>query len=261
MKTSFFKVITTRNVFSKEYGTWIMLVFNLLFAPFFLGIYNLEIFYLSLFVLFGMAFRVKLLLISALYEISFYRIFTSSSLLIYFMICIISFYCFFTQKNDLINLLILPIGIFLLLLNYFTRRRKGQRQNIFAQLVLTSLMATLPAFIYYLLTARMDNIFWILGLFNVLYYANSTVYVRAKTLGSPYDIYALTLSILTFLVLFILYKIDIIDGVALFVFLPMLLKNTDNIVLSNNKVPLRRIGVYETFHGLLYMFIFIYCFA
>lgn len=261
MKTSFFKVITTRNIFSKEYGTWIMLVFNLLFAPFFLGFYTEEIFFLSLFVLFGMAFRVKLLLISAIYELTVYRMITNTNLLIYFMLSSISFYCFFIQKSDVLNLLILPIGILLLLLNYFTRRRKGQRQHIFAQLVLTSIMALLPAFIYYLLLGRMDDIFWILGLFNMLYYANSIIYVRAKTIGSPFDIYAFILSILTFLVLFIIYKSDIIDGIAFFIFLPMLLKTTDNIVLSNTRVPLRRIGVYETFHSLLYMFIFSYCFA
>ncbi|MFH0893796.1 MAG: hypothetical protein V2A54_05110 [Bacteroidota bacterium] len=147
-------------------------------------------------------------------------------------------------------------GMIMLLFNLFTRRQKGKRQLILAQMILVSFTAYIGAMIYFMMAGKFDHHFYVFLLFNALYFSNSVVYVRSKTLGAPYDVFALLMSIASVICIFLLSLYHLIPENLFIVFIPMLIKTLDNVILVNTKVPLRRVGLNETFHCVLFITLF-----
>jgi hypothetical protein len=155
-----------------------------------------------------------------------------------------------------IAFLVSIIGIAMLLLNIATRRRKGKRQHIIAQIILVCFIAFLGALNYFFLTGCFDKMFFTIFLISSIFYSNSVLFVRSKTLGSPYDIYALLFSILSISLFGILITLNIYQIEAVIILIPTFVKTLDNVILTNIKVPLRRIGINETIHCIIFIGIF-----
>lgn len=147
-------------------------------------------------------------------------------------------------------------GALMITLNIITRRKKGKRQNIFAQITLVCFIAFLGALNYYFLTGFMDNNLLYIFLFSALFYTNSIIYVRSKTVGLHYDSIALAFSIFIVLFAVILSIMGLINKTMIIIFIPTLIKNLDNVLLYNLKVPLRRIGINETIHCIIFIFMY-----
>lgn len=178
--------------------------------------------------------------------------------LLYLLLSGISFlFLVIKQYMDFkIALLICFIGIGMLILNITTRRKKGKRQNIFAQILLIWFIAFLNAMSYYLITGLIDKNLFIIFISNGFFYSNSVIYVRSKTNGSPYDVYALLFSFSILLICFLSNISGFTKSTLLIAFIPTLVKTLDNVILTNIKVPLRRIGINETIHCIIFMFLF-----
>jgi hypothetical protein len=144
-------------------------------------------------------------------------------------------------------------GVSLTVFNIVTRRKKGKRQALISQIILVVFIAFIGAFNYYLLFDEINGIMYSLMIINALYYINSIIYVRSKTEGAPYHILALVSVLLT--IGFILLSGDLmfLKPVFVLLFIPSLVKVLDNVILENKKVHLRRIGLNEVFHCLLFL--------
>lgn len=251
------KIFTERNAFSREYGTWLIVLFNLILVPILLHnfTYPILIFWLS--ILFFLMFRFELLdLIST--DLQFSKKSKVIKSVIYLLLSV-TFFCIliFNSRIDLkVAFLVSIFGIAMLLLNIATRRRKGKRQNIIAQIVLVCFIAFLGALNYNLLTGCIDKMFFTIFLLSSIFYSNSVLYVRSKTLGAPYDIYALMFSIFSISLFGILVTLNIYQIDAIIILIPTFVKTLDNVILTNIKVPLRRIGINETIHCIIFIGIF-----
>ena len=260
MRNNFLKIVTTRNAFSREYGTWIIVLLNLIFTPIYLGEFSIEALFITLSILFFILFRFELLDIFSLKFTQKKKQGKIVFLIITLLLSTIFYIMFYMKVSSVYFLLLIPVAIVLLILNIITRRRKGQRQNIIAQIFLTGSFGFIPSILYYVLTKNIDAIFWQVGICNALYYINSTLYVRSKTVGSPFDSYAFAFTILIFIVGWILVSAEVTEIKILILFLPTLIKGLDNLVLANFKVPLRRIGLNETFQSVLFIVLYNICF-
>jgi len=152
------------------------------------------------------------------------------------------------------------LGMGMVVFNLVTRRKKDKRQVVVAQIVLVSSMALISAVIYFLMTGRADHTFFRILLLNALFFSNAVVYVRSKTEGAPYDIYALTFALSVCLLILIMNLSGLIELNALILFVPTVVKTLDNVILNNTKVPLRRVGLNETIHSILYIILFCFVF-
>lgn len=256
MKFSFLKVITTRNAFSREYGTWIIVLLNIVFTPIYIEKFSLEALYLAIAILFFIFFRFELL---DLFSLKFRHKKKYNKILFISFLLLLSglfFTLFYIQNNLSYYLILIPVAGILLTLNIKTRRRKKKRQHIVAQIVLTGSFGFISSLFYYVLTENIDATFWQVGICNALYYINSTLYVRSKTVGAPFDSYAILFTIFIYIFGWILISNEIVDIRILLLYLPTFIKGLDNVVLANFKVPLRRIGVNETFHSILFIVLY-----
>lgn len=254
---SFLKILTSRNAFSREYGTWLIILFNLVFVPVYLHNVNTAVMIFSLSVVFFLMFRFELLDIVAT-KLQFNQKVKIIRSLIYLFISVGLFlFLYFISSLPLyLTAIIIISGILMLLLNLLTRRKEGKRQMISAQFVLVTFAAFLGAMNYYFIKETIDKNFWIIFIFNSLYYANSVVYVRSKTMGAPFDVYAFLFSIMIILIIIIFNYLNIIKLSSMIIFIPTFVKTLDNIILTNIKVPLRRIGVNESVHCIIFLTLF-----
>ena len=252
-----FKIFTERNAFSREYGTWLIVLFNLILSPILLQkiTATLLIFWLS--IIFFLMFRFELLdLISTEIQFSKKKKILKSVLYLFLSAAIFSFLLLSSRIDLNFAFLVIILGIAMLFLNIATRRKKGKRQNIIAQIVLVCFISFISALNYYLLTNCFDKMFFTLFFISSIFYSNSVLFVRSKTLGSPYDIYALSFSILSIALFSILVILKIYQIHAIIILIPSFVKALDNVILTNVKVPLRRIGINETIHCILFIGIF-----
>ena len=256
MKNNLLKLVTTRNAFSREYGTWVIVFLNLLFTPVYLSDFSNEILFFSLSIIFSLAFRFELL---DLYSLSFSKEKKAQKLaqaFFYMAIGLVFFIVFLWLTQVYYYLILIPLAFVLLYVNIITRRKKGKKQALLAQLLLTGSIGLIPSLFYYIITQNIDDIFWQVGIINVLYYMNSTIYVRSKTMGTPYDVFAFIFSLFVLVMVLVSVWIGIAEFKILLLFLPTFIKVFDNLILANYKVPLRRIGLYETFHAILFIVLF-----
>ncbi len=251
------KFFTTRNAFSREYGTRLIVLFNLAFVPVFMQKISLNIILFSFSILFFLMFRFELLDFFSI-ELQYSKKAKIARGLIYLIFSAFLFFLLMAKHFIGIKLafLICVSGISMLFLNIITRRKKGERQIILAQIILVCFMSFLGALNYYFLVRLVDANFMIIFLFNALFFTISVIYVRSKTVGSPYDVYALVFSLITVFLIIILNIIGVVKLTMVIVFIPTLVKTLDNVVLTNTKVPLRRIGINETIHCIIFVFLF-----
>ena len=253
----FLKFFTTRNAFSREYGTWLIVLFNLSFVPVMLGTFSENLFLYCLSVLFFLLFRFEWLdYVTIRLQFSLTRKLIRSAFFLF-----ISAGLFFRlwQREFLDEEMVLLIsvpGILMFVLNLLTRRKKGKRQPVPAQILLVSFAAYLGALIHPLITKEFSIHFYVILFCNAAYYSCSVIYVRSKTTGAPYDVLAFLFACLLVITVLILEFRGVLPGNLFIVFLPQLIKTLDNVILVNARVPLRRIGLNETFHSLLYIALF-----
>lgn len=251
------KIITERNAFSREYGTWLIVFFNFILVPLLWQKFTISILMFGLSILFFLMFRFELLDLFSI-NIQFAKKSKVIKSLIYLLISI-TFFCILIINSLLdleLALLVSICGISMLVLNIATRRRKGKRQSIVAQIVLVSFISFLGALNYILLIGYFDKIFFTIFLTSSFFYSNSVLFVRSKTLGSPFDIYALLFSVLSICFFAILITLKIYNIETIIIFIPTFVKTLDNVILANFKVPLRRIGINETIHCILFVGLF-----
>lgn len=251
------KIFTTRNAFSREYGTWLIVLFNMALVPILLNkiTFNIIIYFFSVFCF--LLFRFELLDFFSI-ELQFSK---KSKLIkgIFYLFLSVFLFLLLIFKGFIeikLALLIAGAGTGMVILNIITRRRKNQRQNIFAQIILVCFIAFLGALNYFFLTGLFNKELIIIFLFSALYYSNSIIFVRAKTMGPPFDAYALVFSIIVLIFVFVLSCLNIVNALMIIVFIPGLVKTLDNVVLYNFKVPLRRIGINETIHSIIFIILF-----
>lgn len=249
------KIITTRNAFSREYGTWLIVLFNLIYIPFIFNQINQRIIFFSISVIFFLMFRFELLDYFSI-TIQHKR---RKKLILAIVYLTISGVLFYSLKlNLIIDILMAFTGIALTAFNILTRRKKGKRQPLLSQIILVIFIATIGSFNYYLLFDKIDNHLLTLLVINALYYIISVIYVRSKTEGAPYHIIALVLLLVIIGVILIIGEFLFLRASLIFLFIPSLVKLVDNLILENNKVPLRRIGVNEVFHCVLFLILMNY---
>lgn len=250
------KIITTRNAFSREYGTWIIMVLNLLFVPVCLGIQGIAQLYFSLAAIFFLAFRFEILDIYAIHPGPLLRKQKLIRAAIY-LVCagVLFVWMIFAvvKKIDLLLLLIIPVSFIFLAINIITRRKSGRRQALVFQLLLMLFASLVAAFNYYIITFRIDAIFWMIILCNMLYFSVSVIYVRSKTEGSPNDIIAMIAALAGIFVMLFIGMAGWAGKTMFIIFIPSFIRTLDNVILLNVHVPLKRIGVSETIHGLIFL--------
>lgn len=250
------KFFTSRNAFSREYGTWLIVLFNSALVPILLQELNITIIYFWLSIFFFLMFRFELLDIISI-ELQYSKKSKIIRASIYLILSATLFSLMVLKNLIDINtaILICISGICMLLLNLITRRKKGKRQNIFAQIAIVCFIALLGAMNYFILVGRFDNIFFTIFISSALFYSNSIIYVRSKTYGSPFDIYALLFSVISILIIILLNFWGITRLELIVVFIPSLVKTLDNVILTNTKVPLRRVGINETIHCIIFIWL------
>jgi hypothetical protein len=176
-----------------------------------------------------------------------------------FLMCsaVLFAYLLYVGALSMLSALMISIpGFLMLVVNVITRRQKGKRQYILAQIILVSFIAYTGAMVYHMMSGMFDHHFYVFLLFNALYFSNSVIYVRSKTVGAPYDVFALLMSVASVILVSFLSANGFVQQNLFVVYIPMLIKTLDNVILVNIKVPMRRIGLNETFHGILYTLLF-----
>lgn len=251
---SFLKLFTTRNPFSREYGTWLIVLFNLIFVPVVYQKLTLSVAVFIFSILFFLLFRFELLdYFSIKIQYSQREKITRSAIYLFLSGGLYLYLIITGELNWLPALLVGFTGVLMLVLNIKTRRQKGQRQPIFAQLTLIVFMAFIGALNYYLMFKVINNQMFSVFICQALFYATSVIYVRSKTVGAPYHIYATGGAVLGIVLVFVFSQLGFVNSLLIITLVPTLVKNLDNILLLNTKVPLRRVGLSETFHSLLFI--------
>jgi hypothetical protein len=245
---------TKRNAFSREYGTWFIVLFNFMLVPIVLQELTYPLIVFGLSIIFFLMFRFELLDVISI-ELQYSRKTKITKGIVYLLFSIILF-SFLVLKSLIefkIAFFICISGIIMLFLNIITRRKKGKRQNVFAQIVLVSFIVFLGSLNYYFLTGLFDRIFLTIFSTSILFYSNSIIYVRSKTLGSPFDIYALLFSAFSIIIILLLIVVADFKLGTVFILIPTFVKTLDNVILTNIKVPMRRIGINETIHCIIFI--------
>lgn len=250
------KLFTKRNAFSREYGTWLIVLFNFVTVPILMHEITWSIAYLWLSIFAFMMFRFEILDAFSV-EIQFSKKGKILWAIFYLIISSLLFgYMIFSGFLSIpLALFICISGISMLAVNIFTRRKKGKRQPVLAQILLVTYISFIGALNYYLLTDRVDAVFFVIFGLSALFYSNSILFVRSKTMGSPFDVYALMFSIMSLLTIAFLSLGGLLKFELMIVLIPTFVKTLDNLILTNTKVPLRRIGINETVHSALFIFL------
>jgi len=130
MKKNFLKIITSRNPFSKEYGTWIIVFSSLVFPLVYMKEVNMSNVLFILTVFFGMIFRYELLdFLNKKQHLNLKK--PHVNFWISLVFAPMFFFLFIYRINKLEYLILIPFSFSALLLNIFTRRKEGKRQSIF----------------------------------------------------------------------------------------------------------------------------------